>query len=145
MPGWNVSKALLFLKNKSVQLLCESDFICHKGNHFRILKRKTKFQGSPKFFRYHEGRDTRVSQTWSERQTRSFVQRRFAVYGIFNSSTGHWTRIFRFILKEKKRKMVCRVQSTVKGERNWSEFCWQFAMWGAWMRCVRVFVDEKNV
>ena len=35
----------------------------------------------------HEGRDTRVSQTRSERQTRSFVRRRFAVYGIFNSST----------------------------------------------------------
>ena len=48
-------------------------------------------------------------------------------------------------IKEKKRKMVFRVQSTVKRERNWSKFCWQFAMWGAWMRCVRVFVDEKNV
>ena len=48
-------------------------------------------------------------------------------------------------VKEKKRKMVCRVQSTVKRERKWSKFCWQFAMWGAWMRCVRVFVDEKNV
>ena len=31
-------------------------------------------------------------------------------------------------IKEKKRKMVCRVQSTVKRERNWSKFCWQFAM-----------------
>ena len=30
-------------------------------------------------------------------------------------------------MKEKK-KMVCRVQSTVKRERNWSKFCWQFAM-----------------
>ena len=40
-----------------------------------------------KVFWYYEGRDTRVSQTRSERQTRSFVRRRFAVYGIFNSST----------------------------------------------------------
>ena len=31
-------------------------------------------------------------------------------------------------MKEKKRKMVCRVQSTVKRERNSSKFCWQFAM-----------------
>ena len=53
---------------------------------------------------YHEGRDTRVSQTRNERQTRSFVRRRFAVYGIFNSSTGHWTIIFPVILKRKKEK-----------------------------------------
>ena len=42
------------------------------------------FSLHPLAFWYYEGRDTRVSQTRSERQTRSFVWRRFAVYVLTN-------------------------------------------------------------
>ena len=49
---------------------------------------------------YHERRDTRVSQTRSERQTRSFVRRRFAVYGIFDSSTNRKCRRRRNVFEQ---------------------------------------------
>ena len=70
---------------------------CHLAIHesLRDNTRNKKFVSGMKMVKandenyYYEGRDTGVSHTRSERQTRSFVRRRFAVYGIFNSSTGH--------------------------------------------------------
>ena len=67
----------------------------------------------------HEGRDTRVSQTRSERQTRSFVRRCFAVYGIFNSS-----------IRFNSSTSSWRIENAVDGETSSNKTsCRSFRVW----------------
>ena len=59
---------------------------------------------------FHERWETRVSQTRSDRQQK-VCWKTFTVYGIFNSSSGHWTGIFR-IKKRKGKKTEYVVSCT---------------------------------